>query len=153
MTTIDPEQEKRRLAEFYSGQTDGELEQVAGQGYELTDPAREVLRAELGKRGLYIGQLEESAAVPEQDEAEFRNLVTIRSFWYLAEAELAKGLLDAAGIQSFLFDENIVGLGWYANAVGGVKLRVDAANVEAANQVLEEATAEAAASEESDSAE
>lgn len=45
MATIDPEQERRRLVEFYSLQMDGELEKVAGQAAELTDTAREVLRA------------------------------------------------------------------------------------------------------------
>ena len=136
------------MQELYAGQTDEELENVAAQAHELTDVARETLRAELTKRGLYVGQMEETEG--EQDEAQFRDLVTIRSFWYLAEAELAKGLLEASGIEAVLFDENIVSLGWYANAVGGVKLRVDAANVEAANRVLEEAAAAASASEEAE---
>jgi len=51
MAMIDPEQERHRLAEFYAGQMDGELEQVAGQAYDLTELAREALRAELAKRG------------------------------------------------------------------------------------------------------
>jgi hypothetical protein len=152
MTMIDPAQEQQRLADLYASQTDEELENVAAQAHELTEVAREALRAELTKRGLYVGQLEEPA--PEQDAAEFRNLVTIRTFWNLMEAELAKGLLDAAGIEPFLFDDNMVRLDWFnANALGGVKLRVDASNVEAANQVLEEAAAEAASSEEPESAE
>ena len=46
MATIDPEQESRRLAEVYSVQSDGELEQVAAQAFDLTDVAREALRAE-----------------------------------------------------------------------------------------------------------
>lgn len=149
MTMIDPEQERQRLAQSYAEQSDGELENLARQAHELTEVAREALRSELAKRGLYIGQLEESVAAPAEDGAEFRNLVTIRSFWYLAEAELAKGLLDAAGIECFLFDENIVGLGWYANAVNGVKLRVDARNAEAANQILNDQLADGAVSLES----
>ena len=47
MATIDPEQERLRLVEFYSYQMDGELEKVAGQAYDLTDVAREALRAEM----------------------------------------------------------------------------------------------------------
>ena len=153
MTMIDPQQEKLRLEELYGGQTDEELENVAAQAHELTEVAREALRAELAKRGLYVGQQDETG--PEQDNPEFRDLVTIRTFWNLMEADLAKGLLDAAGIETFLFDDNMVRLDWFnANALGGVKLRVDAANVEAANQVLEEAAAEAANTpEESESAE
>ena len=150
MSMIDPARERQRLADLYASQTDGELENVAAQAHELTDEAREALRAELTRRGLYIGQLEEPA--PEQDNAEFRNLVTIRTFWNLMEADLAKGLLDAAGIESFLFDDNMVRLDWFnANALGGVKLRVDASDAQAANRVLEETAAEAASSDEPDS--
>lgn len=52
MARIDPEQERRRLAEFYANQMNGELERVASQSNELTELAREALRAELAKRGL-----------------------------------------------------------------------------------------------------
>jgi hypothetical protein len=139
MATIDPEQESRRLAEVYSVQSDGELEQVAAQAFDLTDVAREALRAELSKRGLYVGQLDEPRG---SKEAEFRDLVPIRTFWNLLEAELAKGLLESAGIEAFLFDDNMVRLDWFnANALGGVKLRVDADQVEEANRVLAESAA------------
>jgi hypothetical protein len=139
MTMVDPEQERRRLAESYAEKTDGELENLARQASELTESAREELRAELAKRGLYIGQLEGSAAAPAQDVPEFRDLVTIRAFWNLLEAELAKGLLDAAGIESFLFDDKMVGQNvFYANALGGVKLRVDPQNADEANRILDE---------------
>jgi Putative prokaryotic signal transducing protein len=138
MTMIDPEQERRRVAEFYGGQTDGELENVAAQSYELTEIAREALRAELTKRGLYVGQLDGDAGAEGHDETEFRDLVTLRTFSTLTEAEMAKGLLDSAGIESFLFDEN-VGRIYLVNIVGGVRLRVDAANVDAANEALEQA--------------
>jgi hypothetical protein len=138
MTQIDPESERRRLAELYAGKTDGELENVAAQVDDLTPEAGEALRAELSRRALYSGQLDGSAVAPEADAAEFRNLVTIRAFWNLLEAELAKGLLDAAGIECFLFDDNMVRLDWFnANALGGVKLRVDAQNADEANRILE----------------
>jgi hypothetical protein len=151
MTMIDAEQEKRRLAEFYSHQTDGELEQVADHADELTDVAREALRAELVKRGFSVEQLER-AGESDHSEPEFRDLVTIRSFWGLLEAELAKGLLDAAGIECFLFDGNMVRLDWFnANALGGVKLRVDPGSVEAANRVLDECVSDGPLSDEPDS--
>ena len=60
---IDPEQERRRLTEFYSGQMDGELEQVAGQAYELTELAREALKAELSRRGLQTKLIETAPVV------------------------------------------------------------------------------------------
>ena len=137
MTTIDPEKERRRLSEIYSSKTDEELQQVDTQSSELTDIAQEVLREELARRRL--PENPEQPDVADQNELEFRNLVTVRAFWGLLEAQLAKGLLDSAGIESFLFDDNMVRMDWFnANALGGVKLRVDAHNVEAANRVLQE---------------
>ncbi len=63
MAKLDPEQERRRLAEFYAGQLDGELEKVAGEAYDLSQPARELLKGELQKRGLNVS-LAEHAPVP-----------------------------------------------------------------------------------------
>lgn len=63
MTKIDPEQERTRLVEFYSQQMDGELEKVAGQAYELTDLAREALRAEVTRRGLGVALVENAPVV------------------------------------------------------------------------------------------
>ncbi len=143
MARIDPEQERERLARLYAGQMDEELENVAAQSDELTEIARETLRAELMKRGLSSGQLDDQRNPPEQDDAEYRDLVTVRTFSTLMEAELAKGILDAAGIESFLFDEN-VGRIYLANVVGGFRLRVDAANADEANRILQENDAGAA---------
>jgi hypothetical protein len=137
MTPIDPEQERQRLADHYAGQTNEELGSVAAQVHELTDSAREALRAELTKRGLYVGQLDDVAQ--GHDAMEFRDLVTIRSFWNLIEAELAKGAVEAAGIEAFLFDDNMVRVDWLPIVLGGVKLRVDAVNVDAANRAIDEA--------------
>jgi hypothetical protein len=155
MAMIDPERERQRLAEFYAGQMDGELEKVAGQADELTDVAREVLRAELSRRGLSVALVEQRPVLstpPESDgEIEFRDLVAVRSYWGLLDAELAKGLLDAAGIESFLFDDNMVRMDWFnANALGGIKLRVDARNIEEANRILDAYVPDDSASDEQD---
>jgi hypothetical protein len=143
MAKIDPEQERRRLAEFYTQQLDGELEKVASQAYELTDLAREVLRAELNRRGI-AGKLVEQAPVilkkeptgprpgdppaatgiePEaqkdqvefqqEGELDFQRMVTIRRFRDLPEALIAKGSLDSAGIDSVLVNDNLVRLDWF----------------------------------------
>ena len=150
MTQIDPEQERTRLSEVYAQQTDEELATVAQQGYELTEVAREALRAELGKRGLYTGQLEEVSSTAD-DSAEFRDLVEIRRYWNLLEAQLAKGLLESAGIDAFLFDDNMLRMDWFnANAIGGAKLRVDARNAEEANRILSENASGDAASDDPD---
>ena len=140
MTQIDPEQERARLAEIYSRQTDEELEALAQQGEGLTDVALQALRAELATRGLTQDIAEEPDA--SSSEPEFRDLTVVRSYWNLLEAQLAKGALDAAGIECFLFDDNMVRMDWFnANAIGGVKLRVDPENVDAANKILDECAA------------
>jgi hypothetical protein len=133
MATTDPEQERRRLAEFYSAQADGILEQVAGRAYELTESAREVLRAEMAKRGL------NAPIVPYRpgDEVEMRNMAVVRRFRDLPEALLAKGSLDSAGIDCALVDDNVVRMDWlWSNGMGGIKLQVDAADAAAAEAIL-----------------
>ncbi len=133
---MDPDQERRRLEEVYASRSDGELAQIAADASDLTEVARETLRAELTKRDLYGGQLEQPA---EPSSPEFRDLVEIRRYWNLLDGELAKGRLEAEGIEAFLFDDNMLRMDWFnANAIGGVKLRVDASNAEAAHKILEE---------------
>jgi Putative prokaryotic signal transducing protein len=54
------------------------------------------------------------------------------------EAVLAKSMLDSAGIESFLGDENLVRLDWfYSNLVGGIKLMVREEDAETARALLE----------------
>src|SRR3974390_2223862 len=100
MAMIDPEQERKRLAEFYSHQTDGELERVAQESGSLTDVALQTLRSEMANRGLTQDSIEgapdaDPAEVDrtdaDRDGPEFRDLVVVRSYWNLLEAELAKG--------------------------------------------------------------
>ena len=130
MARIDPEQERRRLAAFYSQQMDGELEKVAGQAYDLTDMAREALRAELARRGLAPKFVEQAPVIPKKEpsrpqpgdpppvpriqedarvgELDFQRMVTIRRFRDLPEALIAKGSLESAGIDSVLVNGNLV---------------------------------------------
>jgi hypothetical protein len=158
MVQIDPERERRRLAEFYSGQMDGKLEKVAGHAYELTDLAREALRLELAKRRLNVELIEQApitlpppvlpgdpppaTVLPDESDApdgelELRHMVTIRKFRDLPEALLAKCGLDSAGIECALVDDNIVRLDWFwSNLMGGVKLLVDPEDSDAANEIL-----------------
>src|ERR1700692_4322472 len=116
MAMIDPERERLRLIAFYSRQMDGELEQVARQAYNLTDIAREVLRAEMSRRGLAAELVEIPPVAPVtaplpgeppqpespaeefsslDGELELRNMVTIRQIRDLPEALLAKGSLES----------------------------------------------------------
>ena len=72
-----------------------------------------------------------------EDELNFRELVTIRKFRDLPEALLAQGRLESSGIEAFLFDDNMVRMDWLiSNLLGGVKLKVEEANVEIAEEIL-----------------
>jgi len=65
--------------------------------------------------------------------------VTVATFDQGVEASFAQDRLEAAGIASELADEATVGLAWHmAQAMGGIKLRVDAADLERARAVLAE---------------
>ena len=153
MATIDPEQERRRLADFYAYQMDGELEKVAGQADDLTEVAREALRAEMTRRGLMTSLSEESdvaaagkSASPTRpstvgaepdDELETHGMVSIRQFRDLPEALFAKGSLESAGIECTLIDDNMVRLDWFiSNLLGGVKLQVKPEDATVAEEIL-----------------
>ena len=52
-------------------------------------------------------------------------LKTIAMFYTISDAHIARSKLESAGVKSFLFDENMVSANFlYANAVGGIKLKV-----------------------------
>lgn len=134
--TLDPEQERQRLTELYSGMTPEELENVAGDAASLTDVARETLETELSRRGLAISVDSLPAAGKIIEE---RDLVSIRRFRDLPEALLAKGSLESSGIECFLTDDNMVRMDWFiSNLLGGVKLLVNREDAEAAIAVLDE---------------
>jgi len=157
---IDPEQESKRLAEFYSRQLDGNLEKVAGEAYELSDIARTVLQAELQRRGLNIELAKDRpvrrkkraasanfssndtigpihSELPSASEDDGDDLVTIRQFRDLPQALLAKGCLESAGIECALTDDNMVRMDWfYSNAIGGIKLLVKPGDAADAEQLL-----------------
>lgn len=147
------------MAAFYSQQMDGELEKVAGQAYDLTDMAREALRAELAKRRLAPKFVEQAPVIPKKEpsrpqpgdppavpriqedarvgELDFQGMVTIRRFRDLPEALIAKGSLESAGIDSVLVNGNLVRLDWFwSNLMGGVQLQVEPEDADAANDIL-----------------
>jgi hypothetical protein len=128
--TLSPED----LAAQYSQMSETELLELA-QSYDgMLEIAQVALRAEFARRGL------EPPLVEEPDELEFRRIVTVRHYRDLMEAFLGRSLLESAGIQSWIADENLVRLDWfYSNMVGGLRLQVDENNEAAAREILEEA--------------
>jgi len=86
------------------------------------------------RRGLGVALADPAVTV---DQLESQSLVAIRRFRDLPDALLAKGVLDSAGIECFLADENLVRMDWfYSNLIGGLRLQVRPEDVETANEVL-----------------
>jgi len=134
MVQVDPERERQRLARLYADMSDMELLRVAEDPAALTDAALDAVEDEAERRGLRL-DLEKPA--PSTPAPAFGELAVIRKFRDLPEAWLAKGALDAAGIESHLLDENLVRLDWfYSNAIGGVRLCVRVADAAQAFRVL-----------------
>jgi Putative prokaryotic signal transducing protein len=133
MATDSPD-EKRRLQSLYSSMTEGELREVAGDAESLTAEAVQALQHEISRRGLEL-----PIVVPAlgMETVQARELVTVRRFRDLPEAVLAKGLLESAGIECFLLDDNIVRMDWFwSNGVGGIKLQVDPEDADSAIDIF-----------------
>ena len=65
-------------------------------------------------------------------------MVTITSFDFLPQAEIARGRLLAEGIRCELADQHLVQTDWlYSIAVGGIKLQVAATDAERAVAILD----------------
>jgi hypothetical protein len=101
MEAIDPERERIRLAELYSGMTIEQLEELAEEWEFLTGAAQTALKQEVGRRGLILEFEDEPPPDAAQDSVEF---VTIREFDSTATALLAKQYLETGGIKGRLVD-------------------------------------------------
>lgn len=116
--------------------SDGELLKLALQSADLSDAAWEALEDELEHRNLEVPEPEPSADI---GLPEMRDLVLLRRFRDVPEALLAKGRLDAFGIECFLADENMVRMDWFiSNLLGGVKLLVSPDDFSRASRILNE---------------
>ena len=75
---------------------------------------------------------------PEKERRQFIDLRRIRD---LSDALLVKSVLDSAGIECFLGDENMVRMDWFwSNLLGGVKLWVRQEDAEEAAGLLDQKT-------------
>jgi hypothetical protein len=138
--------EQQRLKELYGHLSDGELEAIALDWADLTDPARQEIKDEAERRGLIL-DVEASPPAPEDSDADPADtfpsgLVTLDVFASLGEAVIVKGLLESAGIESFLLDgfDNLLA-DQTANPVeftsnGGFQVRVKAEDALAAKELL-----------------
>jgi hypothetical protein len=65
-------------------------------------------------------------------------LVVAGAFTSVHEAELARSVLEAAGIESALANEHLVSMNWlYSNAVGGVQVLISEDRFEEGRSLLE----------------
>lgn len=145
MVKIDPEQERQRLAKLYQALSDQELQEVGNNPMALTDWAFEAVRAEMLKRGLdWIGKdmpLPSLAAVGAADDPGNRPVV-LRRYRDMPAAFVEKSVLEDAGIECFLQDDNVVRMDWlWSNAMGGIKLVVRQNEAEEAEKLLSQTAA------------
>jgi hypothetical protein len=136
-------EERNRLAQLYAALSDGELQQLARETGSLTDEARAALALEMSRRDIANEGAAEApaeagdSAIPGT-RAELRDLLTIRQFRDLPQALLAKSVLDSAGIECFLGDDNLIRMDWlWSNLLGGIKLRVRQEDALVASRLLE----------------
>ena len=131
MGTRDPRQERERLEAAYGQLPEGRIEQLAHEAWELTDVGREVLRAEIARRGLSLVL----ADAPE--DPKYSERVTIRRYRDVPEALVAQSVLKSAEIDCFLADDIVIRLDWYwSNALGGVRVRVPEEDASASIEIL-----------------
>jgi hypothetical protein len=134
MATPEIDRERWRLARLYGSMSNAELERLAADAASLSDAAKWALKVDLARRGLKT-KLAEPA--PEVEPKAHSRIVNLRKYMTLPEALLAKSILESAGIEAFLGDQNIVRMDWFlSNALGGVKLRVREEDAEDAAALL-----------------
>jgi hypothetical protein len=137
MSKIDWQVERKRLNALYKGMGDGELQEVASDADSLTDEARKALRTEMLGRGMEAPP--ETKAVADESKKDEPAPVIVGRYRDLPTATVAKSVLDSAGIESFLADDNFVRLDWLmSNALGGIKLLVRGEDAEGAKKLLDE---------------
>jgi hypothetical protein len=143
MARLDWEEERRRLSVRYEGMEDGELIKIAGDFDSLSGVAADVLRTEMSKRNLQIPVQRADVERRNKEQSELPEPALVRRYRDLPEATVAKSILESAGIESFLADDNLVRMDWlYSNLVGGIKLLVRHEDAEAAYELLRQGVPE-----------
>jgi len=133
---IDPDRERQRLKNLYTGMSDGELESLGRDQGELTEWAREALRSEMLERGLEwrddpVGN---GAELPTDGNL----LLVLRSYADVARAAEDRSTLQQAGIEAHFFAETAPETPGLVTWVPshGVRLLVSAAELAKSLEVL-----------------
>jgi hypothetical protein len=81
-----------------------------------------------------------SAAAEPQPEHAAGKPVVLRRYRDITEAMVDRSALESAGIECFLYDDNLIRLDWFvSNAIGGAKLVVSERDAAEAEKILEQA--------------
>jgi len=113
-------------------------------GLQTWIPEQEIklmIRGEDVEAAVQILEQQATLQPPENSKLEesetFDKPVVLRKYRDMPEAFVAKSILDAAGIESFLQDDNVVRMDWlWSNAMGGIKLIVRGKDAEDAEKIL-----------------
>jgi hypothetical protein len=136
-SNLGSSEERQRLRRVYEALSDGELERLAHEAGSLTPEAKAALTVELSRREI-AGEIEAGEGGEPKPRTEVRDLLTIRQFRDLPEALLARSVLESAGIECFLGDDNLIRMDWlWSNLLGGIKLRVRQEDALVASRLLE----------------
>ena len=137
----ESESERQRLAGIYAEMSDAALLELAAQPASLTEIAKSVLLSEMSARSLEVPVSFSEHPPAQEPPAQISGpLVMVKRFRDMPEAEVAASLLDSAGIDCFLADENTIRMDWlWSNLLGGFKLMVRPDDLEEAKRILEEA--------------
>lgn len=145
MGTIDPEEERKRLTELYSGMADGELEELAIDFASLTDVARRTLKEEMVRRGLAFA-LPDSMLVTDDRKPVALEPVFGSNNW--SEASVVKALLESNGIEVTTEPSSGVALYLEVGFAGSIVLLVRAEEADEARRLIDESEQQAPDSEE-----
>ncbi len=146
MGEIDIAQEWRRLQGLYAAMSEEELEAIADESYELTDIAKQALKAEISRRGLQV--IVRLAPAPEKtqekeephgdlDPADLELSHALLRVWNPEEAGRVKALLNDANIACYFgpnLDEGVDRLQYPKDK--GVEVKVPYAFIEPAQYAL-----------------
>jgi len=103
----DPLEEWRSLKEHYARLSDEALKSLLEESSQLTDIAKETLRAEISSRGLRV-QVEDTPPPVEDDfDTADLDLVVVERLWDASEARRAKAFLNDSGIPCYFGRDNV----------------------------------------------
>jgi hypothetical protein len=132
--------DKGAFADQSRHMSEPELMDTARHYDELVEAAKSSLREEFKRRSLEPPLIDDPVS-PTEDQLRdsTATLVTIARYRDLAEAFIARSVLEGQGIPCFLCDENFVRLDWgYSNFIGGMRLQVSSDDEEYARELLTE---------------